>query len=157
MAYQYEYARTVNFYETDMAGIAHFSNFFRWMEEAEAAFIHSLGAEFVEVIEGGAAMRGWPRVRARCEYHAPVRFNDTLCVHLLVRELKVRAIEYQFYFYTGAGENRTHVATGGLTSVCIHRGAGFDAPLQSFAIPEHLLKHLEAAPAEALKAYKKEI
>lgn len=155
MAYQYEYTRTVNFYETDMAGIAHFSNFFRWMEEAEAAFIHSLGAEFVAVIEGGEAMRGWPRVRAHCEYHAPVRFNDTLCVHLLVRELKVRAIEYQFYFYTCEGESRTHVATGGLTSVCIRRGAGFDAKLEAVAIPEHLLAHLQPAPKEAFRAERK--
>lgn len=152
MAYQHEYTRTVNFYETDMAGIAHFSNFFRWMEEAEVAFFRSLSEAFVAVLEDGAAMRGWPRVRAHCEYHAPVRFGDVLTVHLLVRELKVRAIEYQFYFYTGEGENRTHVATGGLISVCIRRGAGFDAPLQAVAIPESLLQQLEPAPKEAFKA-----
>src|SRR5690606_29194679 len=93
MAYRYTYSRPVDFYETDMAGIAHFSNFFRWMEAAEAAFFTSLDASLVEPLDGGAAIRGWPRVRVHCEYHAPVRFGDTLTIELLVKELKVRAIE----------------------------------------------------------------
>src|SRR5689334_19819650 len=33
----------VQFSETDMAGIVHFSNYFRWMEEVEHAFLRSLG------------------------------------------------------------------------------------------------------------------
>jgi hypothetical protein len=31
------------FSETDLAGIAHFANFFRWMEEAEHAYFRSVG------------------------------------------------------------------------------------------------------------------
>lgn len=151
MAYCYTHTRPVDFYETDMAGIAHFSNFFRWMEAAEAAFFTSLGASLVEPLDGGEAIRGWPRVRVHCEYHAPVRFGDTLTIELLVKELKVRAIEYVFYFYTGKGEQRTHVATGGMTTVCIHRELGLDAPLQSHAIPPHLLAVLENAPADAIR------
>ena len=33
--------RQVEFNDTDMAGIAHFTAFFRWMEEAETAFLHA--------------------------------------------------------------------------------------------------------------------
>ena len=33
--YQFRQTRRVQFAETDLAGIVHFSNFFRYMEEAE--------------------------------------------------------------------------------------------------------------------------
>ena len=42
MKYHFQYLRTIKFADTDMAGIAHFSNFFRWMEEAEHAFLQHL-------------------------------------------------------------------------------------------------------------------
>lgn len=156
MAYRYTHTRPVDFYETDMAGIAHFSNFFRWMEATEAAFFASLGGSLVEPLEGGEAIRGWPRVRVHCEYHAPVRFGDTLSIDLFVKELKVRAIEYAFYFYTGKDGAFTHVATGGMTTVCIHRETRFDAPLQSHAIPAHLLAVLENAPQGAIRSRRSE-
>ena len=35
--------RRVEFADTDMAGIAHFANFFRWMEAAEVDYLASRG------------------------------------------------------------------------------------------------------------------
>ncbi len=35
MAYEFKLTRQIDFAETDMAGIMHFSNFFRFMEAAE--------------------------------------------------------------------------------------------------------------------------
>ena len=43
MAYEFKVRRRVEFSETDMAGIVHYSNFFRYMEAAEHAFFRSLG------------------------------------------------------------------------------------------------------------------
>ena len=43
MAYEYKMTRRIEFAETDMAGIVHFSNFFRMMEATEHAFFRSLG------------------------------------------------------------------------------------------------------------------
>ena len=43
MATGFVYHRRVTFAETDMAGIVHFSNFYRYMEEAEHAFLRSRG------------------------------------------------------------------------------------------------------------------
>ena len=42
MAYEFKLTRHVDFAETDMAGIMHFSNFFRFMEATETAFFRSL-------------------------------------------------------------------------------------------------------------------
>ena len=43
MGFDFTHQRQVEFAETDMAGIVHFANFFRWMESAEHAFLRSLG------------------------------------------------------------------------------------------------------------------
>ncbi len=38
MAFEFKAVRRVEFSETDMAGIVHYSNFFRYMETAEHGF-----------------------------------------------------------------------------------------------------------------------
>ena len=47
MAYEFKAIRRVEFADTDMAGIMHYSNFFRFMETAEHAFFRSLGLSIV--------------------------------------------------------------------------------------------------------------
>src|SRR5689334_7881239 len=97
MAYEFKAQRRVEFSDTDMAGIMHFSNFFRFMETAEHGFYRSLG---FSVAEKEALPRiGWPRVHASCDYHRPLRFEDLVEIHLLVEEKRSKAIRYQVRFF----------------------------------------------------------
>ena len=73
MTDEFRTTRMVEFFETDMAGIMHFSNFFRFMESAEHAFYRSIG---FSVDEAKSLGLGWPRVKAECEYRHPLRFED---------------------------------------------------------------------------------
>jgi len=57
---EYRLRRRVQFYETDAAGIVHFSWFFRYMEEAEHALWREAGLSIAPVV----ADVGWPRVAA---------------------------------------------------------------------------------------------
>ena len=66
--------RRVEFMDTDMAGIVHFTAFFRYMETAEHAFLRSLGLSVHD--RSGHPVVGWPRVRADCSYKAPAAFED---------------------------------------------------------------------------------
>ena len=75
MTDEFRTTRMVEFSETDMAGIMHFSNFFRFMESAEHAFYRSKG---FSVDEAKSLGLGWPRVKAECEYRHPLRFEDTV-------------------------------------------------------------------------------
>ncbi|MHC4993297.1 MAG: acyl-CoA thioesterase, partial [Planctomycetota bacterium] len=52
MPHDFKLLRTVEFFETDMAGIVHFSNYFRYMEATEHAFFRSFGATVHEQSEG---------------------------------------------------------------------------------------------------------
>ena len=100
--------RIVEFGETDMAGIVHFSNFFRMMEAAEHAFFRSLGFT-IHGLEDDATV-GWPRVSAACDYRAPLRFEEEVEIHLIVAEVRSRSIRYQFIFRKVA--DGTEVARG---------------------------------------------
>ena len=77
--------RRVQFAETDMAGIVHFSNYFRWMEEVEHAFFRSLGLSVVDAARAACDI-GWPRVNVACEFYGPVRFEDEVELRLRVDE-----------------------------------------------------------------------
>lgn len=142
--------RQIEFVETDMAGIMHFSNYYRMMESAETSFFRTLGLPLFEELDG--RMVGWPRVRSRCDYHAPVRFNDVVEVHLFVKEIRVRALNFFFRFRKRRADGTLEaVARGELTTVC----ATLDPVTQaivSLPLPAIVLERLEAAPKSAYRA-----
>ena len=72
MVFEFRLQRHVQFYETDAAGIVHFSNYFRYMEEAEHALWRSAGLS----ISASGSEIGWPRVNVSFEYTRPLRFED---------------------------------------------------------------------------------
>src|ERR1700689_4715047 len=117
MAYEYKATRRVEFSDTDMAGIMHYSNFFRFMETAEHAFFRSLGLSIVtKKIEPPV---GWPRVRAQCDFKAPLHFEDEVEIHLLVSEKKLKALSYIFKFRKLNGAAPVEVARGKRTVVWV--------------------------------------
>ena len=97
MAYEFKASRRIQFADTDMAGIVHFANFFRFMEETEHEFYRSLG--FAGHFRGPRGTLGWPRLSARCDYRKPLRFEDVVEVHLLVRAKEEKSLLLDFIFF----------------------------------------------------------
>lgn len=147
MAYEFKAVRRVEFSDTDMAGIMHFSNFFRFMETAEHGFFRSLG--FSIVTDQTEPPVGWPRVHAKCDYKAPLRFEDEVEIHLLVSEKKSKALTYIFNFYKLNANPPENVAQGSVTVVCVRRNN--DGAMRACAIPAVIADKIEAAPAELLR------
>lgn len=108
---QFEWSRLVEFYETDLAGITHFSNFYRWMESAEHDFLRLRG---VSLHQGGV---GWPRVNASADFKKPIKFGDLIRVSVSIAELRTRSIRYTFEFRVNESDE-IH-ATGEMVSVCV--------------------------------------
>lgn len=148
MPFEFKLRRRVEFSETDAAGIVHFSNFFRYMEAAEHAFIRSLG--FSVKLDDFDPPLGFPRVHADCDYRAPLRFEEEFEIHLLVREQRPRSLSYRFRFRkrTSAGPGE-EVATGNLTVVCVAHEA--DGGLRATRIPEVLATQIQEAPGALLE------
>jgi len=147
MPHEFRAYRTVEFSETDMAGIVHFANYFRWMESAEHAFFRSLGLVLHASSEGH--MQGWARVHASCDYRAPLHYQDEVEVHLVVREKRESALGYAFVFTRTAPGERREVARGALTAVCVARASGA-ARMQAVPMPAEVARCVEVAPATAL-------
>ena len=97
MPYEHRSKHIIQFSETDMAGLVHFSNFFKYMELAERDFFAANKLDLIKVQPG--ELTGWPRARAECKFTTPLRFGDIIEIHLAVKAVKDRAIDYQFRIY----------------------------------------------------------
>ncbi len=152
MAYEWKHRRRVEFSETDMAGIVHFSNFFRYMESAEHAFIRSLGHS-VTLADVDTAL-GLPRVHAHCDYKRPLRFEDEMEIHLLVETVKHKSITYQFRIYRLENEEPLEeVALGRITIVCVHKSP--EGVMKAASLPDTIRDQIQAAPQELLNQQNK--
>lgn len=147
MAHHFEITERVQFSETDMAGIVHFSNFFRYMERVEHAFFRSLGMSIVDPDHHGDDRVGWPRVHASCDYMAPLKFEEEFRIELLVEEVRNKVIRYliRCWHLNGvlAGEGR-------LTVACVRKDPE-TGKMKAVSIPERIHSKIEAAPPELLE------
>ncbi len=143
MVYEFKAQRRVEFSDTDMAGIMHFSNFFRFMETAEHGFFRSLGFSIFD--RDRLPRVGWPRVHASCDYHKPLRFEDQVEIHLLVVEKRSKALTYQIRFRRLGGGAPEEVARGRITVVCVSHAA--DGAMRATVIPDEIAARIGVAPA----------
>lgn len=127
--------RRIQFAETDLACVLHFSNYFRLMEEVEHAFFRSLG--FSVVTDVGGVTVSWPRVCATCEYRAPLRFEDEVELRLSIVRIGTKSLSFEVEFFS-EGQNK---ATGRITAICCATGP--NGSFTSIPIPDVLRTKLE--------------
>ena len=127
--------RRVQFYETDAAGIVHFSWFFRYMEEAEHALWRAAGLS----IHPGGSEIGWPRVATSFEFKRPLKFEDEFEVQLRIAEITRRTIRYTCRLSQG----EAIIATGDLTIACVRKTPG--EPMKSIEIPPEIAARFQVA------------
>jgi YbgC/YbaW family acyl-CoA thioester hydrolase len=146
MPCEFKLVRRVEFSDTDMAGIMHFSNFFRFMEVTETAFMRSLG---LSVVLSNCNMDVClPRVHAECDYQLPLRFEDEVEIHLLVEKKSKRTLTYQFRFRRLHSAPQLEVARGRMIAVCAARQP--DGSMKSVPLPKAFADQLQEAPAALL-------
>jgi YbgC/YbaW family acyl-CoA thioester hydrolase len=133
---EFRMTRTVQFHETDAAGIVHFSCFFRYMEEAEHAFWRSVGLSVAQP----DSPYGWPRVAVSCDYRHPLRFEDEVEIHLRIVAMTERSLKYDCRMSLGS----TVVANLSMTTVCVTR-SGPGKTMKAAALPAALRDRFEVA------------
>lgn len=142
--FHFRYRRLVEFADTDLAGLMHFSNFFRFVECAEHAFFRSLG--FRVHTAGGAEHEGWPRLEVTCKYFKPARFEETLEVCLRIEEIRTSSLRYGFWIFAADAPDRAPLATGACSIV--HVALDTQARnIRKTPIPSALRQQLESAVA----------
>jgi len=130
------YSRRVQFGDTDMAGVVHFSWIARYMEEAE----HALWREAGLTIATPEGPIGFPRVAVAIDFKAPLVFEDEFEVHVRIEAISRRTIRYAHTIRRGT----TVIATGSMTAACVQR---HPSPMRAVEIPAHILERLAARPA----------
>ena len=133
---EFRMTRTVQFHETDAAGIVHFSCFFRYMEEAEHAFWRSVGLS----VAATDSPFGWPRVAVSADYRHPLRFEDEVEIHLQIVAMTERTLKYLCQMSLGS----TVVATLNMTTVCVTR-SGAERTMKAAALPDALRDRFDVA------------
>lgn len=135
MTTPFQFQRRVEFCETDAAGIAHFSAFLCYMEQAEHGLLRHLGTSVCNDIGGGWHL-SWPRVHVECDYRGSARFEDCLIIEVRIAKLGEKSVTYVFDFKLAD----QIIASGKVVTVCcrVHPGQ----PLQSTPIPAELREKL---------------
>ncbi len=110
----------VAFHETDGAGIVHFSNYFRYAEEAETAALASLGIFSADTLRH----YGFPRVQASAQYNASLRPFDEYTVRACITRIGNSSLTWRFDL-SGKGKS---CATLSVTSVRVCAESGAPAP-----------------------------
>jgi acyl-CoA thioester hydrolase len=135
MSALFRVSRRVEFCDTDMAGIIHFSNFFRYMESAEVAFLRSRGLSVT--MTWGEEHLGFPRVSASCDFLRPVRFDDVVEIAVRVERVGRKSVTYGFDF----SHDGKPVARGRISAVCCRMNRG-EGGIESIDIPDDIRARL---------------
>ena len=133
---EFRLARRVQFYETDTAGLVHFSVFFRYMEEAEHAMWRAAG---LSLAPPGAPI-GFPRVATSFEFFKPLRFEDEFEVYLRISDKSRRSLSYSV---TIEKDGET-AARGTLTIACVAKRPG--ESMRGAEIPSEIMDRFEVTP-----------
>jgi len=113
--------KRVEFAETDAAGIAHFSSFFVYMEQAEHALFRSCGwsvfprpaRSSLDPAKSPPSLT-WPRVHCSCDFQAPAIFEDQLTIDIYIDRIGTKSISYRHV----VRRNAEILAEGKITVVC---------------------------------------
>jgi YbgC/YbaW family acyl-CoA thioester hydrolase len=132
-------SRQVEFSDTDMAGIVHFANFFRFMEAAEHAYLRACG--LAVILDWHGERVTFPRVSASCEYRKPARFPEVLDIFVRVDHLGRTSVRYLLTFQRGDDL----IAEGRITAVLCRLRP--DHGLEPVEIPDDLREKLFRGPA----------
>jgi acyl-CoA thioester hydrolase len=135
----YTHNLRVPFADTDMAGIVHFSAFFRYIEQTEHAFFRSKGLSIWEPNNSQIPPQeqvAWPRVHVSCDYFIPLRFEEEFHSEIAVLEIKSRSVHYGILFFNQALQC---VARGKLIAASIQKNS--DGQLKAVTLPPHFTKN----------------
>lgn len=138
MASEFHHRRKVGFIDTDRGGLIHYTNYFRYLEEAEVAFIGSLGLAPEDDPFQASSL---PRISVSAEFLKPVGFGDELDIHIWVAAKGRSSITFKASFRCNGEE----AARASVKAVCAEKAE--DGTIRSRPLPEALDRALEVHEA----------
>ena len=149
MIFEHKITKQVEFSHTDMAGIMHFSNFYRFMEAVEHDLFRRLGKTVAGEVDARGRHLGWPRVEAKCSFKAPLKFEDKVGLHLIIREIRNATVRYEVIF----NNHGIEAARGEITIVHVEVDPA-DGVMKACPLPEWLTEQVCEASKDYMKSKK---
>ena len=127
----------VRFGDTDPYGVVYFVSYFRYCHRGIEEFLRHLDLAPETIFRNQEEKFGLPIVAADCRFLAPARYGDLLEMHTSLKEVKEKALVFQFHFYRPP-ESRL-LAEGTATCVAI------DHIWKARPLPEMLVEKIRMA------------
>jgi len=89
----------VRFGDTDPYGVVYFVSYFRYCHRGIEEFLRHLGLPPETIFRNREEKFGLPIVAADCRFLKPARYGEMLEMETSIKELKEKAIIFQFSFY----------------------------------------------------------
>ena len=83
----------VKFFDTDVMGVVHHSNYIRWFETGRVEFLRKLGIDLNEMMDDGIL---FPIVEVGAKFHAPARFDDELEIETTAEALTKAKMKFNY-------------------------------------------------------------
>jgi len=122
----------VRYKDTDQMGVAYYSNYLVWFEEARTEFFRDKGMIYSSIEKEDKLFL--PVVEAYCRYKSPLKYDDLFTVITKLDEIGKKRLVFSYEVKRGS----TLIATGFTKHVFINESG---KPVQ---IPEKIEKSLKA-------------
>ena len=83
----------VNFFDTDLMGVSHHSNYIRWFEIGRVEFLREIGIDLNEMMNDGIM---FPITKVDAEYHSPSHFDEIIEVQTTATALTRAKMEFEY-------------------------------------------------------------
>lgn len=125
----------VKFFDTDVMGVVHHSNYIRWFETGRVEFLRALGLTLTEMMDDGIV---FPIIEISAKFHAPAKFDDVIEIATTAEALTRAKMKFT-YAIRKRGEEKI-LAEGTSTNVFTCDGKICRLPEKFF---ERLVKGLD--------------
>lgn len=83
----------VRFVETDMMGVVHHSNYFRWFEMGRVEYLRQAGISLWDLMNEGIV---FPITKVDCEYRSSARFDDYILIETTMNALSRAQMTFSY-------------------------------------------------------------
>jgi acyl-CoA thioester hydrolase len=102
----------VRFVETDMMGVAHHANYFRWFEMGRVEFLRQAGISLHDLMADGIV---FPITNVDCQYRASAKFDD--CILIEAKLANVSPVKMVFTYKISREVDGVLLASGNTQNV----------------------------------------
>lgn len=122
----------VRFVETDMMGVVHHANYFRWFEMGRVAYLREAGINLPDLMADGYL---FPITDARCTYRASAHFDEIILIKTDLVE--VSRVKMVFAYQIRRKQDNLLLAEGVIQNVFTSRESN-----QVSRLPNHYFERL---------------